>query len=389
MDFWPLAGAGWGRSNDRVTFAGLILRNLGTRRLRATLTAVAVAISVMAVVTLDVVTHSLQASAANVLLLGKADFIVAQKSVADVLTSVVTEEQVSRVARTQGVRSAVGVLVGAIHLNATNPFFLEIGVAPTELRTFGVTVVAGRPYGAHATHEMMLGWQAAQSLHEHVGSTMTVGAIGYTVVGIYSLNQVFGNTASMFPLTTLQANTRKPGTVTLTAVKVEPGASVGRVMARIQRDNPSLAAVRLASQFGRVDRNLAFLDAAETGAEIIALIIGVVIVTNTMLLSFVERIREFGLLRAVGWSRRRLVTMVTGETLCISIAGGAVGVGFSYAVTLALEHLSSLRGVLSAQFSAGTVGLALYTAVGIAVLAALYPCARAAALRPGAALRRE
>lgn len=372
-----------------MTFVGLILRNLGTRRLRTTLTALAVAISVMAVVTLDVVTHSLQSSAANVLLLGKADFIVAQKSVADVLTSVVTEDQAARIARTRGVRSAVGVLVGAIHLNATNPFFLEIGVAPTQLRTFGVTIVDGRPYGAHAAHEIMLGWQAAQSLHERVGDTMKIGTLRYTVVGIYSLNQVFGNTAAMFPLTTLQANTRKPGTVTLAAVKVQPGADVGRVMARIEHDNPSLAAVRLASQFGRVDRNLAFLDAAETGAQIIALVIGVVIVMNTMLLSFVERIREFGLLRAIGWSRMRLVSMVTGETVCISVAGAAVGVALSYALTAALEHLSSLRGVLSAQFSAGTVGLALYTAVGIALLAALYPCTRAASLRPGAALRRE
>lgn len=374
---------------ERMSFIGLILRNLGTRRLRTALTAAAVAISVMAVVTLNVVTHSLETSAANVLLLGKADFIVAQKSVADVLTSVVTEDQAARVARTRGVKSAVGVLVGAIPLNATNPLFIEIGVAPTDLATFGVHVVAGHPYTAHAAHEVMLGWQAAQTLHQRVGGTLKVGTIDYTVVGIYSLNQVFGNSAAMFPLTTLQANTRKPGTVTLVAVKVGPGTSVPTVMGRVERGNPSLAAVRLASQFGRVDRNLAFLDAAQTGAQIIALVIGVIIVMNTMLLSFVERIREFGLLRAIGWSRRRLLSLVMGEAVVISLLGAAAGVGLSYALTVSLEHLSSLRGVLSAQFSAGTVGIALYTAIGIGMLAALYPCLRAALLRPGVALRRE
>ena len=372
-----------------MTFVGLVLRNLGTRRLRTALTALAVAISVMAVVTLDVVTHSLESSAANVLTLGNADFIVAQKSVADILTSVVTTDQVSRVTRAPGVKSAVGVLVGAIRLNATNPLFLEIGVAPTQLRSFGVNVVAGRSYGAHATHELMLGWQAAQSLHQHVGGVLKVGTIDYKVVGIYSLNQVFGNTAAMFPLSTLQANTRKPGTVTLVAVKVSSGSSIQAVMDRIGRDNPSLAAVRLASQFGRIDRNLAFLAAAQTGAEIIALTIGVIIVMNTMLLSFVERIREFGLLRAIGWSRRRLLSMVMGEAVAISIIGAAAGVGLSYGLATSLEHLSSLRGVLDAQFSAGTIGLALYTAIGIGVLAALYPCLRAALLRPGVALRRE
>lgn len=375
--------------NGVVTFAGLVLHNLGTRRVRTALTAVAVAIAVMAVVTLGVVTKSLQTSAANVLQLGNADFIVAQKSVADVLTSTVTADQVHRIAAAPGVRSAVGVLVSPIDLNATNRMFLQIGVNPADLATFGVHVVAGRPFGAHATHEVMLGWQAAQNLHRSVGGVLRVGTVDYTVVGIYSLNQVFGNTASMFPLSTLQANTRKPGAVTLVAVKDRSGSKVTTVMAGVERANPNLAAVRLASQFGRVDRNLQFLDAAQSGAQIIALVIGVIVVMNTMLLSFVERIREFGLLRAIGWSRARLLSLVMSEALLISVAGAAVGVALSFALTAALQHASSLRGVLSIQYSSSVFWTALYTAVAIGLVAALYPSLRAALLRPGVALRRE
>ncbi len=372
-----------------MTFAGLILRNLATRRLRTLLTAAAVAISVTAVVTLGVVTESLQRSAANVLLMGKADFIVAQKSVATALTSVVTEAQVDRIEGIRGVHSTVGVLVGTVDLNATNPVFIEIGVQPTELKSFGVAVLSGRPYAAHAAHEVMLGWQAAQSLHRRVGDSVRIGTIDYKVVGVYSVNQVFGNAAAMFPLTTLQANTRKPGTVTLVAVRVDPGASVSAVMARVDEENPSLASVRLASQFGRIDRNLVFLRAAQTGAQIIALVIGVAIVLSTMLLSFVERIREFGVLRAVGWSRTRLLSLVMGEAVGISLLGAAAGVGLSWGLTTALEDLTSLRGVLQSTYSIGVVGTGLYTAISIGVLAALYPCARAALLRPGVALRRE
>ena len=373
-----------------MTFAGLIVHNLGTRRVRTALTAVAVAVAVMAVVTLGVVTKSLQTSAANILELGKADFIVAQKSVADVLTSSVTTDQLHRLAATPGVDSAVGVLVGTVDLNATNPIFIEIGVSPADLKAFGVDVVAGHTYSAHATHEILLGWQAAQNLGVKAGDTLKVGTIVYTVVGIYSIKQqTFANTASMFPLTTLQALTRKPGSLTLAAVKVQPGANVTRVMKRIEAGNPNLAAVRLASQFGRVDRNLEFLDAAQTGAQIIALIIGVIIVMNTMLLSLVERIREFGLLRAVGWSRGRLLVLVMGEALLISLIGAAVGVGLSFALTTALQHVSSLRGILSAQYSPSVFGTALYTAVAIGLIAALYPSLRAAFLRPGVALRRE
>ncbi len=372
-----------------MTFVGLVLHNLGTRRFRTALTAVAVAIAVTAVVTLSVVTQSLQTSAAEVLSLGNADFIVAQKSAADVLTSTVTEEQVAGIRATPGVHGAVAVLVSAIKLNATNPLFIQIGVDPAQLPAFGVHVVAGRPYSPHAPTEIMLGWQAAQNLHKRVGDTLKIGTITYTVVGNYTINQTFGDSAAMFPLTTLQANTRKPGIVTLAAVKVTKGVSIQVVEKRIEAENADLAAVRLASQFGRVDRNLEFLDAAQTGAQIIALIIGVIIVMNTMLLSFVERIREFGVLRAIGWSRARLLSLVMSEALLISLLGAAVGVGLSFALTTSLEKFSSLRGVLEAQFPKSVFWTALYTAVVIGVLASLYPSLRAALLRPGVALRRE
>lgn len=373
-----------------MTFIGLVFHNLGTRRVRTALTAVAVAIAVTAVVTLAVVTTSLQASAANILSLGKADFIVAEKGVSTALSSTVTEQQVARIATTPGVKSAVGALVSYIRLNATNPLFLQIGLTSRQLAAFGVQVVAGRPYTAHATNEVMLGWQAAQNLDKHVGSLLHVGTLTFDVVGIFSLsNEPFANSAAMFPLTTLQANTRKAGLVTLAAVKVAPGTPVATVERRIEDANPSLAAVRLASQLGRIDGNLSYLDAAESGAKIIALVIGVIVVMNTMLLSFVERIREFGVLRAVGWSRARLLSLVMGEALLISLLGAAVGVGVSFGLTAALQHFSSLRGVLHAHFTPGVFWTALYTAVAIGIIAALYPSLRAAVLRPGIALRRE
>jgi putative ABC transport system permease protein len=343
----------------------------------------------MAIVTLGVVTQSLQDSAASVLQTGRADFTVAQKGAPDTLDSVVTDAQVARVAAAPGIESAIGALIGSANLDPAHPFFLRIGVAPSALTPFGVKVIAGRPYGASAGDEMMLGWQAAQDLGKRVGDSMTFDRKNYRVVGIYSIRQVFGDTASMFPLVSLQASERKPGTVTLIAVKVQPDADIAKVRQRIEAENPNLATVRLASEFGRVDRNFAFLKAAQTGATIIALVIGIIIVMNTMLLSFIERIREFGVLRSIGWTRRRLLGLVIGEALGISLLGAAVGVAFSFGLIFALANFSSLQGILEPELSSGIFWTALYSAVGIGLIAALYPSIRAAALRPGVALRRE
>jgi putative ABC transport system permease protein len=119
------------------------------------------------------------------------------------------------------------------------------------------------------------------------------------------------------------------------------------------------------------------------------LIVGTIIVMNAMLLSLVERTREFGVLRAVGWTRRRLWALILGEALVISLLGAAAGVALSFGVVMLLEALPELEGYLRAQFSADTFWRALYTAALIGVIAAVYPALRAGALKPLAALRRE
>ena len=377
------------RRDTKLTFGRLALHNLAARPVRTLLTSFAVAISVLAIVTLGIVTDSLKTSAAEVLSTGNADFTVAQRSVADVLSSVVTETQVKRISETSGVKSAVGVLVAAVKLDPDHPLFLEIGVGPDHLSAFGVSVVAGRAYGPTEADTIMLGWQAADDLGKRVGDSLTVDNHRFRIVGIFSTKQVFADSGAMFPLTQLQAMERKPGSVTLAVVQVGSGARISAVRSRIERDNANLATVRLASEFGRVDRNLQFLSAAQNGARIIALLIGIIIVMNTMLLSFVERIREFGVLRAIGWSRARLLTLVFSEALVISVVGAAIGVTLSFVLTWALERFSPLRGILQAHYTAGVFSLALYSAVSIGILAALYPSLRAAALRPSLALRRE
>lgn len=372
-----------------MSFVGLILHNLSARKVRTALTAFAVAVGVMTVVTLGVVTHSLRTTAAAVLKTGKADFTVAQKGVSDVTNSVIDDAQIQRLSRYPGVASTVGTLLAFVRLDADNPLFLEIGLAPDRLAEFGVQVVTGQSFAATATDEVMLGWRAADSLGKRLGDRIVIDGNPYRVVGIYETGQSFGDSGSMLPLVTLQANERKAGNVTLAFMRVTPGTSVRALRHRIEHDNPTLTTIRFATEFGRVDRNLQFLDAAETGATILALVIGTVIVMNTMLLSFFERTREFGVMRAIGWARLRIVTLVVGEALLISLFGAATGVGLSFAVTRVLERTPALLGILHADFTAGIFWQALYTAAGIGLLAAIYPAIRAARLEPLAALRRE
>ena len=372
-----------------MTFFDLVLRNLWSKKARSIGLAFAVAIAVMAVVTLEVTSSSLEQSAAAIISVGKADFTVAQKGAADTLASTIDVDELDRLRHTPGVASAVGVLVETQRINAENPVFIEIGINPSDLRAFGVKIVAGHHYSATAEHEVMLGWTAAANLGLHVGDRFNANGTWNTVTGIYSTGNAFGDAGAMFPLPAIQGYNRVPGIVTLAFVKVTKAASITAVAARVDYDQPELTTIRTAAQFGRADQDLVYLQAAVNGSTVLAILIGAVIIGNTMLLSLFERTREFGLLRAVGLTRRRTLGLLLGESLLLALIGATLGVALSFAIAVVLENLPALKGILHPNFTEGAFWRALFTALVMTLIGSLYPTIRAALLSPLRALSYE
>lgn len=372
-----------------LTFVGLVIHNLTVKKLRLFFACLAVAIGVLTVVVFYVVNHSLRESELAIMQVGRADFTVAQQGMSDLLSSNIDDATLARLRTDPHVGAATGVLVGTTKLNSDNPLFLEIGIVPGDLANFGVTVVAGRPFGPVAADEIMLGYRAAANLHKQVGDTLTVDSTRFRIVGVYSTGQALGDTGAMFPLVPFQAAQRQAGEVTLVFVRVRAGTDVTALRRDIEDENPQLVTVRTTSDFGRADRSLALINAAERGSAILAIVVGAVIVMSVMTIAFVERTREFGVLAAIGWSRSRVMAMVVAEALTIGLLGAALGVALSFAATAVLGQLPSLVGILHPVYTADAFWRALYTAGAMSLLGGAYPALRAARLSPIEALRHE
>ena len=372
-----------------MSFAWLIFHDVGVKRVRSALTALAIAVGVMTVVALGIVTDSVRTTAAGVLQVGKADFTVAQRNVSDVLESALTETQLGRVQAEPGVASAIGVLLDTEKLDAQHPLLVEIGIRPEDLTPFGVQITAGRAFDPTANDEVMIGSRLAQDLDAHLGQQIVVADGPKTVVGIFTTGNVFGDSAVMFPLVPFQAYERVPGGLSLFFVKVRGGSDPEAVKREVAASSPILVPISNLADFGRADRDYQLITAADRAATVVAVIIGAIIVMNTMLLSLVERYREFGILRAIGWSPRRVVALVLGEAIAIGFAGAALGVLFAYVLITVLADLPRLEGILHPSYTAGVFARALLTAAAVAFLGALYPATRAARLSPLDAIRRE
>lgn len=372
-----------------MSFLRLIMHNVTVKPLRLALTSLAVAIGVLTVVSLSVVTRSVETSALAILQTGKADFTVAQKGVSELLSSSVDSADLTRVGGYPGVAGVTGVLIGTTKLDADNPLFLQIGIRPEDLAPFGVTILRGQPFSASANNQLILGWKAARNLGLSVGSSMTVDKTLFRVVGIYSTGQSLGDTGAMFPLTWFQTYQRQPNQYTLLFVRAQPGTNVAALQSRIDADNPQLATIRTVEQFGRANRSLALIKAAESGSTVLAIGIGAVVVMSAMTMTFIERLREFGILLSIGWPSRRILVMVLGEALTIGLIGAAGGIALSFLAVTAIQRLPSLAGVLSPDYTADQFARALYTAAAMSLLGGLYPALRAAFISPLGALRHE
>ena len=77
----------------------------------------------------------------------------------------------------------------------------------------------------------------------------------------------------------------------------------------------------------------------------LAVVIAVLGIVNTLALSVIERVREIGLLRAVGLSRRQLRTMLRLESVAIAVLGAVLGIVLGLAFALALQRSLADDGI--------------------------------------------
>ena len=128
----------------------------------------------------------------------------------------------------------------------------------------------------------------------------------------------------------------------------------------------------------------------------ISLLVGGIGIMNMMLTNVTERIREIGIRRALGASRRDITAQFLAESSALCITGGILGVVIGYLLAWGLTFFAANSGIMSEfgasgtitpSFSVTTVLLAFAVSVGIGVIFGFYPARRAAKLDPVECLR--
>ncbi|HEY7366145.1 MAG TPA: ABC transporter permease [Methylomirabilota bacterium] len=287
---------------------------------------------------------------------------------------------------------------------------LVLGVdlsVPTPNRHYPTLPVrAGRFLRAGDRHAAVIGASFASSRGLDVGSRLTLEGQGYEVIGVLERMLTAPDRFVIVPiedareqwvakdalLRTLLAS----GAAALTAADLNTGAAVGwrdgedpdALAQRIHAEVPGVN-VQLPRELSSLLRSsTTFFSALVVGIAALGLVIGGLSVANTVAAAVFERLRDFGIKRALGATDAQLGREVLGEALAVTGSGGLAGIILAIALGVAIDQWSGVRGQQLFLFSPRLVGGALLFSVLLGGLAALYATLRVARLSPAEAMRR-
>jgi ABC-type antimicrobial peptide transport system permease subunit len=172
------------------------------------------------------------------------------------------------------------------------------------------------------------------------------------------------------------------------AVGWEPGQDPDALARRIQAGIGGVN-VTIPGELSRLLRSsTAFFSALLLGVATLGLVIGGLSLSNTVTAAVFERVRDFGIKRALGATDVQLLREVLGEALAVSLVGSAAGVALALSVGSLVDARTLREGQQLFLFSARLLGFALLFAVILGGLAAGYATLRIARLSPAEAIRR-
>lgn len=370
----------------------MILKNLARRKWRTMLTILGISIGIAAIIGLGTLANALEAGYEAMMEGSQADFVLSQPDAFDISFSTV-DESVGELLKAMPEVSAISGMIQGIVQTGDMPYFFVYGYPEGSFLTDRVQVIEGSDLESEPdVHKggtpLLLGVSSAETLNKGIGDSLKLGEQLFRIVGIYQTGEPLEDRGAIVPLESAQDLLGMQRKVSLFYIQLKDPELGERLRTRLERRWDNLS-VSNTDDFASKQTMVSVLHAYVIGIGGLAILIGGVVMMNTQLMAVMERTREIGLLRSVGWSRWKVMWMILRESLLLSFLGGLLGVLMGWLILQAIGNASSLFSGIPEQLTMDQIWRVFLIVFPLGLLGGAYPAWRAAQLEPIEALRYE
>ena len=393
------------------------MKNPFRNKTRTTLSIIGIAIGIITIVALGLITGGLEESIQTSLNSGGAEITVSGAVDNNTGSSINVEESyVNKLKNIPGVNDTAGIISitdtsssgstsvsdsspanrdsslvsrSSFHAGGSSRGGLTInGIESSKLNLIGISDINGSIY-ADGSNDVIIGKSLAETQRKSIGDTITVSGHKFTITGIYETgsmmtdNYIYGSYSTIKDLGDRTY-------VNQILVKTNEGANDTQISDNIEETYPDLSTITSTEQMKMISTITSVLDLVSLAISLLAIIVGGIGIINTMVMTVYERTKEIGVLRAVGWKSRRILVMILGETLVLTMISAIVGIICGIGICeIGIRLLGSADTMFSLAYTPDTFILAFSVAIIVGILGGIYPAYRASKLEPTEALRYE
>lgn len=252
---------------------------------------------------------------------------------------------------------------------------------------------SGGWFSGESVDEVIMGYEAAEIEQRLVGDKVFVPGVDkvLTVAGIFERTGTQDDGIIFMPLKTAQYIFDLPGKLTGIGIKLKDIEALSDFEEDLYNE-PGIQVISLAQVRGTIYNLISSARMMANSVALIAILIAIIGVVNTILMSIFERTREIGVMKALGASRLDVFKIVWIETTLICVFGGILGNILAFFGTNIAEEI--IRQILPYSptgklvlITPYLVFIALIGAILIGIVAGIYPALRASVMNPIKSIR--
>jgi putative ABC transport system permease protein len=381
-------------------FLDFVLRNLLRRKVRTALTVVGISVAISAVVALLSITGGYERTSKSVYAGHGTDMVVVRAGVADRGSSTLDEALGDRIQGLEGVSKVSPTLLDSVSFEGTSGP-VPLNGWPVDSFNFDTLNILspGRYLESTDKQAVLLGKTLAANLDKKVGDEVEIEGQNFKVVGIYESGNIIEDRKAIMSLRNLQNLMDRISQVSqfeITLRKELPDRAgiIAALRSSIENlkdeDGNKLGlAAQASDEFVKSDNQIRLAHAMAWITSAIALIVGSVGMLNTMIVSVLERTQEIGILRAIGWRKKRIMGMIMVESFTLSFTGAVFGTLLAFAMIQILARFPAAQGAVHGGITLRVIFMAYFLSILVGLVGGGYPALRGANLPPTEALRYE